>query len=163
MTWGKLHDRLMLDEKVQTLLAMKGGHEAFTLYISGLVYATGELTDGRLTPAATACAAELAHVNPSRADLLGTVKLWRKKGPNWWISNFKKYNPTAAQVRQERVTTASRVARWREAKANLDGNGVTAPSMRGRCNGAPVPSRPVPSQERDVVSSEHLQLPVRSL
>jgi hypothetical protein len=160
--WGKFDDRLFLDEKIQQLVFLPGGHAAFTLHVFGLVYAAGELTDGKLTPSATRCAARLANVELDVCvPLLEKVGVWkrRKNGVNWFINAYLKYNPSAAQVRKRRAIGATRIAAWREAKASLDGNGDCNALQRDGSNASvtPPPSRPVPSRPvPDHVSKDHL-------
>jgi hypothetical protein len=151
--WGRLDDHLFLDEKIQQLVLMPGGYAAFTLHVFGLVYAAGELTDGKLTPAAVDCVARLAGVELGACvSLLEKVGVWkrRKNGSNWFINKYLMYNPSAAQVRKRRAATAARVAGWREAKAKLDGNGACNALQRNGSNVSvtPPPSHPIPSHPR---------------
>jgi hypothetical protein len=161
MTWVKLDDGFLTNPKI-----MRAGLEGRALYVAGLCYCAGGLTDGFIPDETVPKIAALADVSkPSHATsrLVG-VGLWEPVAAGFQVHDYLKYQPSAEDVRKERV----RVAEWRANKRRTDSengsehgaygdpNGVQRPAQNGVRSDVPnsagtvsrandVPARPVPS------------------
>lgn len=144
MAWVKLDDHFFSHPKVLPL--SKG---AKLLYLSGLTYASAQLTDGRLNAAAVVLAAKIVSVAPKLADELAEAGLWEADGDGYAIHDYLTYNPAREKVLSVRKATADRVSSWRGKHAgNGPSNGVTdafvtrdvtPPRANSAGNAAPVP------------------------
>lgn len=136
LSWVKLDDQFFLNPKV-----IAAGHDAVILYLAGLTYAAGQLTDGKITAAALQALAGLTGTDSGLAARLVDVGLWEQCEDDYLIHDYLKYNPSAEQVERRREQTAARVAAWHRERG--DRNGVSN-AVR---NAPPVPVPvPVPTE-----------------
>lgn len=98
MAWVKLDDQFFSHPKVLPL--SKG---AKLLYLSGLAYASAQLTDGRLNPSAVVLAARTVSVSPKLADELVAAGLWDSTEGIYAIHDYLTYNPDRASVLAHRA------------------------------------------------------------
>ncbi len=151
MTWVKLDDQFFAHERVVGL-----SKDAKLLYLAGLTYCSAQLTDGRIGRGAVRVVAALADVVPDVAlGELTDAGLWSLTESGYIVHDYLDYNPTAAQVKAQRVANTQRQAEWRERKAARNGvtNDVTndvsssvTNSVRNAVNNGPVTApRPGPS------------------
>jgi hypothetical protein len=125
MPWVRLDDRFPSHRKIRLL-----SHQAFRLYVSGLCYASENLTDGRIPASELRIVADVRS-GKSAAKELVERGLWRDNPDGGWIiHDYHDYNPTADQVRADRAARTERQARWRagkKAKPKQPGAGTDAP------------------------------------
>lgn len=107
MPWVKLDDQFFSHPKVAGLST-----DAKLLFLAALGYSAGQLTDGRLAPAAVRIAAALAGIDTRDSavgELLG-ARLWEADGEHYRIHDYFDYQPSAAEVRLARAKNARRQA-----------------------------------------------------
>lgn len=102
MTWVKLDDQFFLHPK--SLAAGKDGRE---LYLAGLCYCAGQLTDGFIATAALPVVAATAGVKLSVARKLEQVGLWEETIGGFRVHDYLNYNPRATEVRAMREKKAA--------------------------------------------------------
>jgi len=99
MPWVKLDDKFLTNPKV-----MRAGLNGRALYVAGLCYCAGGLTDGHIPREVIAKLGTLADVRkPSEAvaRLLG-AGLWEATDDGYAVHDYLKYQPSATEVRKER-------------------------------------------------------------
>ena len=119
------------------------------MYVNGLVWSVANLTDGRIGYRNAANMGLKQHGNSVRSAIRHLVEtgLWTPDTDEkdiWWVHDFDQYQPTKAQVLQEREANRRRVAKHRDRR----GNGVTDP-LRNTVTGEDVmalviPPHPIP-------------------
>lgn len=105
MTWVKLDDQFFRNPKAQA-----AGKEGRQLYVAGLCYCAGQLTDGRIIKPALPLVAAEAGVRPVVARRLVEVGLWVDRVDHYEIHDYLAYNPSAEQVKVEREIAKRRWA-----------------------------------------------------
>lgn len=132
MVWVKLDDGFLTNPKI-----IRAGLEGRALYVAGLCYCAGGLTDGVIPREALAKLAMLADVvKPAKAAAhLVSIGLWEPEGGGYRVHDYLQYQLSAEAVRKER----ERVAEWR-----------TKRNSERLQNGVPdaVETRTEPSTER---------------
>jgi HNH endonuclease len=95
MAWVKLDDQIFAHPKIINL-----SRDAKLLYLAGLAYCAGQLTDGLLRPGAVRMvAAQVEAEAEACADELVVARLWEADGQNFIVHDYLAYNPSGAQVR----------------------------------------------------------------
>lgn len=130
----KLDDQIFAHPKIINL-----SRDAKLLYLAGLAYCAGQLTDGLLRPGAVRMAAAQIEADAeSCAGELVAAGLWEADGQNFIVHDYLAYNPSGAQVRADREAGARRQAALRERHAQS--NGVSNGQRNGVSNGVTSPS-----------------------
>lgn len=142
MTWAKLDDQLHGDPR-----AVEAGLEAMGLYALALSCMGAYLTDGEITAAQVKRIA--GRKGPALARRLVTVGLWAEleAGAKWVLISWENSLLSRRQVEDNRARKSDFGRRGGEAKAAKLHESSLAPCHVA--DSAPVPSRPVPSQERE--------------
>lgn len=133
MTWFKVDDSFYDHPK-----SFDAPDCAVALWVRAGTWSARNLTEGFVPSAMLArlCGDPI----PAARDLVRRG-LWHRTSGGYQFHDWTDYQPTKAQVEEERKKNAERQKRWREAQRNGSHNGVTnAPT-----NGAPDPTRPLPS------------------
>lgn len=154
MPWAKIDDRFYTNPKV-----VRAGRDARELYLVGLTYCAGELTNGAVPRevlpqlAVTVAVTVLPHAETCAARLV-EVGLWEETAAGWQVHDYLKFNPTAEQVKREREATAKRVQEWRQKQSyikeasNATGNAVMA-SVGNAVSTPDVTASPYPYPYQD--------------
>lgn len=137
MAWVKLDDRFYTNRKV-----LDAGRDARELYLVGLTYCAGNLSDGFIPDTALPALAVTVDVTvlpivSSCATRLVMVGLWESAEGGYRVHDYLNFNPSAAHVRAEREATRQRVTDWRRQRkapaapsikegSNASRNGVTS-------------------------------------
>ena len=95
--WTRLDDRFFFHPKVQA-----AGKDATLLYLAGLTYSAGQLTDGFLNRAAVRICAGMVDVAVTEAETLVQVGLWEPTNGGYLVHDFRDYNPSAEEVKAKR-------------------------------------------------------------
>lgn len=143
MAWVKIDDRFFLNPKV-----MQAGLEARALFISGLCFCAGELTDGFIaTPAIRKLAvlADVEDIDGSSARLLN-LGLWEAADGGVQVHDYLEYQPSRERVLATREARAEAGSRGGKQKAsNLLEAGQSAATDNDVAKSYPVPvPTPVP-------------------
>lgn len=101
MTWLKLTDGFAEDPKIEGL-----SHRAFRLHVTALLYCSRNMTDGRVSEKALGVSAISAGVPRTVATELVQAALWERNGDGYMIPKYLDYNPSAAEVRDQREKRA---------------------------------------------------------
>lgn len=110
MAWLKLDDRFAQNQKVRPL-----SDRAFRLHVVGLLHASAQLTDGKLTEFDVEDIRTVANrATTKHVEELETAGLWHRTKTGWTINDYLKYNPSAEKVEAERERNAERQRRHRE-------------------------------------------------
>lgn len=142
MAWIKLDDQFFMHPKV-----IAAGRDARDLYLAGLSYAAGQLTDGRLPGGALPLIAAMAGVGeaPALAERLLDVGLWEETDGGWLIHDYLEYNPSGDEVRAVRMARAQAGQRGGYAKAAGKTLANDVANAYQNCAPSPSPSPyPVP-------------------
>lgn len=148
MAWVKLADEFPDNPKIQGL-----SDRAFRYYVTSLCYSSRHLTDGALNKK-TAQIVSISAENPRPKQTIEELEragLLVRNGTGWRIHDYTEYNPTAAQIKEERRKANERMQRWRARRFGVShnvGDAVTS----GEVTGAPSPYRDKSLQERDGVT-----------
>lgn len=110
MPWVRLDDAFHLRPRVRS-----AGLEGRALFIAGLCYASQNLTDGHLPAAAIPLVAAMAEVQPSVADLLVDIGLWRSVAGGYDVVDYLTFNPSREKVIADREAAAERQRKSRGA------------------------------------------------
>jgi hypothetical protein len=158
MAWAKFDDRFLTNPKI-----MQAGLEARALYIAGVLYCAGELTDGFIAEGVLCKLAALADVPRAidAADRLIDLALWEQAEGGYIVHDYLEYNPTAEEVkaRRDEVTKARSEAgkrgmasRWGD-RDNKITNDITKPKQSGLLPVDNKPITPYPSRTPSPLSS----------
>lgn len=132
MSWVKVDDQMPRHPKLLSLgkdrLMCQG------VWLDGMCYASGYLTDGFVPSAA------LERGTDRFADRLVAAGLWERVEGGYRIHDYHDYQPTKAVVTESRRKAAERQSRHRNAVSN-DATAASVTEPRP----VPVPSRPQPS------------------
>jgi hypothetical protein len=137
MGWAKLDDGFMTHPK-----ALAAGKDGRALYIAGLLYAAGQLTDGHIATAVLPLVAAAAEVRgrPTAARLVD-VGLWETAGDGWWIHDYHDWNPAADAERAKRRARAEAGRkgglRSKQTRSNQEANSQANPEANEEANGKP--------------------------
>lgn len=150
MVWFRVDDSLPDHPKLLALQERKGWQGALSLWTLAGSWCGKHLTDGAVPRAVVArlgCTAK-------DAAALVAVGLWELSDDGYRFHSWHKRNPTKVQVELDREKTRNRVTAHRGntklgITRNADCNGVTPPVTNGSGNGAPVPTRPDPTEEEE--------------
>lgn len=155
MPWVKLDDQIMRNPKVRGI-----SRDAFALHVAGLCYCATALTDGRIPDRDLPLVAAEALAPESSASDLEKADLWERTDDGWMIHDYLDYQPSRADVMDDRRKARERKQRQRSKDRPPDGHAgshaVTGPvTDSGRHAGShEPPSRPVPSPDIPPVVSE---------
>jgi hypothetical protein len=153
MTWVKLDDQFFAHPKIVNL-----DKDAKLLYLAGLTYCAGQLTDGLISAGGLRVVLALVEARRQAVTALVTAGLWEAaEGGAYQVHDYLEYNPSADQVKHDRQQAAQRQAEWRErkgaARVTLNGanhadsnavtNGISQPENTALVTGAPYRSHPV--------------------
>lgn len=166
MPWVRLDDRFPAHRKIRML-----SDRAFRLYVSGLCYASENLTDGVIPAAELRIVADVRSSKAAAKELIERG-LWENTNDgDYLIHDYLEYNPASDQVRAERDAKTARQARWRANKRRrstppeppADTPGVdasTAPSTDASRDGAVAPAPyPYPSSSYRTAAKGGAQQP----
>lgn len=162
MPWFRVDDGFGRHPKVLGI-PRKDRPAAVGLWLLAGTWCSASLADGRVP----SWLPEEFGGSKRIAGLLVEAGLWLVDGDGWRFHEWETYQPTRAQVEDQRSKTAERVAKWRGKRrgdddGNAGGNGVTPPPGNAPSNGGgnsevtqpPVPV-PVPYLSTSVVVSSH--------
>lgn len=150
MPWVRLDDRFPTHRKVALL-----SDRAFRLYVSGLCWASENLTEGVVLDRELTLLARVRNTKAAAKEL-EAAGLWDRIHDGWQIHDFLDYNPDRAKVKADREANAARQKAFRDrqkaardakkaaaaAAETEDRNGVT----NGVTNaGVTTPPSPSPS------------------
>lgn len=137
MSWFKVDDKAHGHPKT-----MMAGNAAFGLWVRLGSYCSDHLTDGFVPR-------ELADAYGTKAEIATLLRVGyiEQVEGGYQLHDFLDYNPSKAQVLEERARNAERQAKFRSGKGSSNGarNGVTTPASNSAPD--PDPTRP-PSTER---------------
>lgn len=140
MPWIRLDDQF--PDHPKTVAA---GPMAAWLFVCGIGYCNRLLTDGVIPTGQVRKLADVDNAMELAARLV-EVGLWEAVEGGYRVHDFLDYQPSAEQVKAERVGNAQRQQEWRERqkdKRNGVSNAVTAPVSNAPRNG-PVTAPPYP-------------------
>lgn len=138
MGWVKLDDQFFRNAK-----AVQAGRDGKLLYLAGLAFCSGALTDGVIPPEALPIVAADAHVKPAVAERLVDVGLWVRHSGGYLIPDYLDYNPSAESERERRERDRQRKAKGRGAQGRgPDGRKTSGGSPNGRPPGIPPDGGP---------------------
>ncbi len=155
MPWTRLDDQFHTNPKLTGL-----PDPAFRMYVNGLVWSVANLTDGRIAYRNAVNMGLKQHGNSVRNTIRHLVEtgLWAPDTDEkdvWWVHDFDQYQPTKAQVQQEREATRRRVQKHRDRR----GNGVTDPLRNGvtedDVTALVTPPHPIPKKISTSLSLTH--------
>ena len=153
MPWAKLDDGFTDHPKI-----IDAGPLASWLYVCGLTYSSRLLTDGFIPQGQVRKLADVDNAMDLAARLL-EVGLWERTDGGFRIHDYLEYNPSAAQVKDERKAAQERMRKVRSREVRANNEDVRPNERRSSPAGSPelreprpVPSRPtpVPDPEDDV-------------
>jgi DnaD/phage-associated family protein len=114
MAWARIDDKLLDNTKVR-----EAGKDAAYLYLSGLIYASNQMTDGKIMDSALSLVAFKGWIKnfERHADTLVRCDLWDRIEGGYSIHDYTEYNPTKAEVEAAREKKINAGRRGGEAKA----------------------------------------------
>lgn len=138
MPWVRFDDQFPIHRRIAGL-----SDGAFRLHVAAICWCARNLTDGYVA------SVDVEHVSRSRrpwrqVDELVGAGTWHVVDGGWLIHDYLEYQPSKAQVEQERKGRAERQARWRA--KHTDSRRVTNASRNAFVDATPPrpdPSRPV--------------------
>jgi hypothetical protein len=152
VTWVKLDDQFFRNAKV-----LRAGRDARDLYLAGLCFCAGSLTDGHIPRNALRMLGAEADIGDpaAAADRLMLVGLWHATGDGFTVHDWRTYNPSAEQVRTTREHRAeagrlggvrsgeSRRSHIDEANGKQNASGFASPVLEANAkqNRTPSPVR----------------------
>lgn len=123
MGWVRLDDAFFRHPKVANL-----SKDAKLLFMAGLTYCAGALTDGFVSTAGLRIVAAEAGVKATSSRELVDAGLWHKRGDGFDIHDYLEYQPSAESERKRRAETKERVRNLRQRRrGGASGNAVTPP------------------------------------
>lgn len=137
MAWVKLDDGFMRNPKVR-----RAGPVAAALYVTGLCYSAGALTDGVLPKEDVPLLLAEAQVTRSAVKKLVEVGLWVEREDDYLIPDFLEFNRARSEVVADRH--AARERRQRGGRTSREPSPDVQPTLPGA---SVTPSRPVPDEE----------------
>lgn len=150
MPWVKLDDQFFAHPKV-----VEVSNEAKLLYLAGLTYCAGQLTDGRIGRGALRAVAASLGLDPALAVELVGVGLWSATEAGYAVHDYLEYQPSAEQVRAQRAENARRQAEWRGRRraTRADERNAVTNGVSNAPRNAPVTPTPYPSPSPREVNS----------
>ena len=135
MSWAKIDDQFFDHPK-----ARAAGKDGRALFLAGLCWSAGNLTDGRIAKTDLPLVAAKAEVPATpTARRLVEVGLWEPASGGWLIHDYDRYNPSAEAVRAKRAARAEAGRRGGQRKAELAdsrlANGLAIAKEVGTANG----------------------------
>lgn len=115
MTWVKLDDQFMRNPKV-----VAAGRDARDLYLAGLCYSAGNLTDGFIPENALRMLAAEADISNAKRAVTALVRegLWVQADDGFHVHDYLTYNPTRESVLATREARAEAGRRGGKQKAS---------------------------------------------
>jgi hypothetical protein len=109
--WAKLDDRFFENPKIAGL-----SPRAKLLYVAGLTYCAGQLSDGIIDQSGLRLVRLWAGVGPAAIKELEDAGRWELNGAGYYVHDWADYNPPAAQVkaRQQAARDRMRTTRSKE-------------------------------------------------
>jgi len=136
MPWARVDDSLLMNRKIKR--AWRQSRASMGLFLFGLVYAAGQLTDGVVDREVVREWLPSGPQGKAAVAALVDAGLWAPHPNGWLIHDYLDYNPSAQQIRDERAANANRQAAFRDRR-----NAVTNAATNG------APSHPIPI-EREI-------------
>jgi hypothetical protein len=141
MAWVRLDDHFDEHPKIAAL-----SDSAFALFVTGLAYSNRNLTDGFIP--LNVAMGKLRYCEGNPAPVINELEgagLWAKHESGWAIHDYTDYQPTKAQVQQERSNkvAAGRAGGIAAAKARAIAEPLAEPIAEPIAESKPVPV-PVP-------------------
>lgn len=172
MGWAKLDDQFFDHPKARA--AGKDGRE---LFVAGLCYSAGMLTDGHIPATALALVAAKAEVKPTVSKLLVAVGLWLPHPTGGYqINDYSDWNPSAEEAREKKrkraeagrlggkrsgYTRRTKSEAKPEANASAVASPVASPASEAKAKQKRTPSpSPSPSPANASTSSDAREEPV---
>ena len=108
MAWTRIDDKFLLNPKVQTV-----GIHGMALYLSGLIYCNGNLTDGFIMDGVLPMLCGMAFQTPAKkvADKLVEVNLWERVDGGYQIHDFLSFNKSKKEIETINKTRATNGAK----------------------------------------------------
>jgi hypothetical protein len=153
MPWFKVDDGFAFHRK-----ALKAGNTALGLWVRAGSWCAHQLTDGQVPTEVLA----LLGASSEDAEALVTAGLWDRTEDGYEFRGWHEYQPTKADVEEERSKARERQKEWRKNRRHAVTDGVTNAVTssvtgavtdavsHGGSNGAP--SLPFPSLPKDTTS-----------
>lgn len=136
MSWAKLDDRWPTHRK-----SVLAGPLARDLYVCGLCYCNGHLTDGFIPEQSVPSLAPGQAKPRLAAQRLVEVGLWERVDGGYRVHDYHDWNPSSQEVREKRDAKRERQYRWRSRR---DERPSTPPS-RSTSNDASRDAAPTPT------------------
>lgn len=95
--WAKLDDQFFYHPKVRA-----AGKDGRLLYVAGLVWVAGALTDGFIATTDLQLIAAMVEVHPHHSVRLVDVGLWETTPGGWTVHDYHDFNPSADDERRKR-------------------------------------------------------------
>lgn len=95
MTWTRIDDKFLMNPKVQSV-----GVHGMALYLSGLIYCNGNMTDGFIMDGMMPIICGMAFQTPARhiADKLVEMNLWEVVEGGYQIHDFLTFNKSKTEI-----------------------------------------------------------------
>ena len=158
MPWARLDDKAWTNDKLRQI-----SNDALALYLIGISYSAGELTDGYIDDTMILALCAMRRIKDAEAAIaeLSSSGLLQRQERGWLIHDFLVYNKSRQQVLSERSDALKRQQEWADRHRNGSGqfnkavtNAVSNAVSKERNNNRPVPDPvPVPMYGRDVMSN----------
>jgi hypothetical protein len=145
--WVRLDDGFYRHPKARQV-----GKEGRALFVAGLCWAAGHLTDGFIARSDLGLIAAEAEVRPRvTARLLVDAGLWEEAHNGWVIHDYQDFNPSAEEVRERRRkrAEAGRLGglksrppgskRLSKSEATLEASALASAQANGKQNRTPYP------------------------
>ena len=139
MSWVRVDDRAWSHPKLT-----KVGGNSVKLWLFGLCWCNQHQTDGVIPKHALTL---LGGTKKSVTELV-SAGLWETTGDGWNVRNYLEFQPSRAQLEEQKARTLERVKRHRNAVTPTKCNGDVTRSVTGGVTGAPTqpnPTQPNPT------------------
>lgn len=113
MPWFKVDDGFWSHPKCLALPA-----PSLALWVRAGSWSAQQMTDGVVPRTAL----PMLGAKPKDAAVLVDVGLWETTDVGWRFHDWDAYQPTRAQIREEREATAERVRQWRARRKGKGGD-----------------------------------------
>lgn len=122
MPWVKLDDRFHDDPRVKTAFMECQGSVA--LHVMALTYSAAHLLDGHIPEVWVKATMPAPSSRRKAVAALVDAGLWAPENGGWLVRNYLKFNPSRAQVEEQRARDAERKARGRSSVSRLRPVGI---------------------------------------
>lgn len=114
MSYAQIDDGILDHPKL-----LDAGEDAANLFIRGIIWCNGKLTDGRITKSALQRLTMKRDAAKHAADLV-RVGLWTDEGPHWQVHDYLQWNDSREKVLGRRARARERM---KGVRANTNGTG----------------------------------------